>query len=1182
MTIYILLILAAVGTGMAISVYAFGTGGKRKRIFQDIYFSVEDNEGVGVVYTKNGEYAAILRMENPVDKYSADIDGYYEYTRLFTAIAQTLGEGYALHKQDIFVRKPFCDESESKREYLSESYFHYFNGREYTDSQTYLTVTQEAQKSRLFSFDGRKWRDFLVKIRKVQDQLKDAGVRAEFLTKEDASEYIDRYFAMDFTHKTLSMNNFKVDEECVRMGDRKCKIFSLVDVDSINLPSLVRPFANIEVNNTQMPVDVMAAIDQIPEARTVVYNQMIFIPNQKRELALLEKKKNRHASIPNPGNQMAVEDIKQVQEVMAREGKQLVYTHYNLVVCCDSDADLQKPTNHLENTFGRMGVHISKRAYNQLELFVNSFPGNCYGMSAEYDRFLTLGDAAACLMYKEKIQHSEDTPLKIYYTDRQGVPVAIDITGKEGKHKLTDNSNFFCLGPSGSGKSFHMDNDMSESVIDIFIDLYKKGVIYRGVRMVNWDSKAQTALSDEEVIYKETESTLYYIRYLIEGSNQFLEIATSRPETLLGDSAVCVNPNDQRYIHLRNKYVITPIIGRKIPIIFDDYVDSEFGSGVLKITPAHDINDYCIGLKYNLDIINILNNDGTVNELGGKFQGQDRFECRANILKELRELGLLVKEVPYINNIGYSERTNSIIEPKLSTQWFCKMNELAKPAINVVTNNQIKFYPDKYKNIYLHWMNNIKDWCISRQLWWGQRIPAYYIDNGEYVVAKDIEEAYIIFKQKYPDLSITDLKQDEDVLDTWFSSWLWPISSFGGIHDKNNEELKYYYPINVLVTAPDIIFFWVARMIMFGLYWKNEIPFEKVCFTGLVRDKSKRKMSKSLGNSPDPIDLINKYGADGVRVGMLLCAPAGTDIIFDEQQCLQGRNFVNKLWNAYKLINSWTVDNNLQQPTYSQQAIEWFTNLISYTQLEIEHNIENCRVSDALHNVYELIWDNFCPYYLEIIKPVDSKKIDKTTMESTNIIFSAILKFAHLFIPFVTEEIWARMKYNSSGLLATSKWDCNPIYDKYIIDQSEQLKCIISKIRKFRTDYKISHKESLKLIIRSNQRTFKIDIIKKMCNLSLVEYTDELVENSYSFIEYSSEFFITGYINRQNENLLDNIIDRIEYFKGFISKIEEKLKNDSFINKAPESIIKREKQKLEDSKSQLLLLQEKMRTITNE
>ena len=456
MTIYILLILSAIGTGMAISVYTFGTGGKRKRIFQDIYFSVEDNKGVGVVYTKNGEYAAILRMENPVDKYSADIDGYYEYTRLFTAIVQTLGEGYALHKQDIFVRKPFREENGGKREYLSESYFRYFDGREYTDSLTYLTVTQEAQKSRLFSFDNKRWRDFLVKIRKVQDQLKDTGVRAEFLTKEAACEYIDRYFAMDFTHKTLSMNNFKVDEECVRMGDQKCKIFSLVDVDSINLPGLVRPFANIEVNNTRMPVDLMAAIDQIPEARTVIYNQMIFIPNQKRELALLEKKKNRHASIPNPGNQMAVEDIKQVQEVMAREGKQLVYTHYNLVVCCNNDTDLQKPTNHLENTFGRMGIHISKRAYNQLELFVNSFPGNCYGMSAEYDRFLTLGDAATCLMYKEKIQHSEETPLKIYYTDRQGVPVAIDITGKEGKVKMTDNANFFCIGPSGSGKSFHM------------------------------------------------------------------------------------------------------------------------------------------------------------------------------------------------------------------------------------------------------------------------------------------------------------------------------------------------------------------------------------------------------------------------------------------------------------------------------------------------------------------------------------------------------------------------------------------------------------------------------------------------------------------------------------------------------------------------------------------------------
>ena len=458
MTLYIILLFITLCAGMALSVYAFGTGGKRKRIFQDIYFSVEETNGVGVLYTKTGEYSAILKIENPVQKYCANIDSYYEFTHLFTALAQTLGEGYALHKQDIFIRKQFENGKGDKHEFLSSAYFRYFKGRNYTDSVCYLTITQEAKKSRLFSFDNKKWRDFLVKIRKVHDQLHDAGVQAKFLNKAEANEYVDRYFAMNFKDRIVSMTNFKADDETVSMGDKRCKIYSLVDVDCAALPSLIRPYTNIEVNNTDMPVDLLAAIDSIPNAETVVYNQIVFLPNQKRELALLDKKKNRHASIPNPSNQMAVEDIKQVQEVMAREGKQLVYTHYNLVVCCDSDADLQKPTNHLENTFGRMGVHISKRAYNQLELFVNSFPGNCYGMSAEYDRFLTLGDAAACLMYKEKIQHSEDTPLKIYYTDRQGVPVAIDITGKEGKHKLTDNSNFFCLGPSGSGKSFHMNS----------------------------------------------------------------------------------------------------------------------------------------------------------------------------------------------------------------------------------------------------------------------------------------------------------------------------------------------------------------------------------------------------------------------------------------------------------------------------------------------------------------------------------------------------------------------------------------------------------------------------------------------------------------------------------------------------------------------------------------------------
>ena len=458
MVTYILLSFAALCLGMGISVKAFGTGGKRKRIFQDIYFSVEDTDGIGVLYTKTGEYSAILEMENPVQKHSANTDSYYDFTRLLAALAQTLGEGYALHKQDIFVRRKFEEESGKRHEFLTEAYFRYFKGRVYTDSMTYLTVTQEAKKSRLFSYDGKKWRDFLVKIRKVHDQLQDAGIRVRFLNKQEASRYVDRFFAMNFRDKVVSMSGFKVDDECISMGDRRCKVYSLVDVDCVNLPSVIRPYTNMEVNGAEMPVDLVSLVDHIPHAETVVYNQVVFIPGQKRELALLDKKKNRHTSIPNPNNQMAVEDIRRVQEVVARENKQLVYSHFNLVVAVSPDTDLQKCTNHLENSFGRLGIHISKRAYNQLELFVGSFPGNCYSLNEEYDRFLTLGDAAACLMYKEKAQRNEDTPLKIYYTDRQGVPVAIDITGKEGKEKLTDNSNFFCLGPSGSGKSFHMNS----------------------------------------------------------------------------------------------------------------------------------------------------------------------------------------------------------------------------------------------------------------------------------------------------------------------------------------------------------------------------------------------------------------------------------------------------------------------------------------------------------------------------------------------------------------------------------------------------------------------------------------------------------------------------------------------------------------------------------------------------
>ena len=482
MVLYVILFFVAICIGMAISVYAFGTGGKRKKIFQDIYFSVEDTDGIGVLYTKTGEYSAILRMENPVQKYSANIDSYYEFTNLFAAIAQTLGEGYALHKQDIFTRKQFKDESGKGHEFLSESYFRYFNGREYTDSMTYLTITQENKKSRLMSFDNKKWRDFLVKIRKVQDQLKDADIKSEFLNKQEASLYVDRFFAMNFRDKMVSMTGFKVDDEMIGMGDRRCKVYSLVDVDCANLPTQIRPFTNIEVNNTSMPVDLVALVDSIPGVESVVYNQIIFVPNQKRELALLDKKKNRHGSMPNPSNLIAVEDIKRVQEVIARENKQLVYTHYNLIVTVKPDTDIQKCTNHLENAFGRMGIHISKRAYNQLELFVNSFPGNCYGMNADYDRFFTLGDAATCLMYKEKIVHSEDTPFKVYYTDRQGVPVAIDISGKEGRNKLTDNSNFFVLGPSGSGKSFYVNSMVRQAhEQDTDIVLVDTGNSYEGL-----------------------------------------------------------------------------------------------------------------------------------------------------------------------------------------------------------------------------------------------------------------------------------------------------------------------------------------------------------------------------------------------------------------------------------------------------------------------------------------------------------------------------------------------------------------------------------------------------------------------------------------------------------------------------------------------------------------------------
>ena len=714
---------------------------------------------------------------------------------------------------------------------------------------------------------------------------------------------------------------------------------------------------------------------------------------------------------------------------------------------------------------------------------------------------------------------------------------------------------------------FTMDNDMSESVIDIFIDLYKKGVIYRGVRMVNWDSKAQTALSDEEVIYKETESTLYYIRYLIEGSNQFLEIATSRPETLLGDSAVCVNPNDQRYIHLRNKYVITPIIGRKIPIIFDDYVDSEFGSGVLKITPAHDINDYCIGLKYNLDIINILNNDGTVNELGGKFQGQDRFECRANILKELRELGLLVKEVPYINNIGYSERTNSIIEPKLSTQWFCKMNELAKPAINVVTNNQIKFYPDKYKNIYLHWMNNIKDWCISRQLWWGQRIPAYYIDNGEYVVAKDIEEAYIIFKQKYPDLSITDLKQDEDVLDTWFSSALWPFSTLGWPED--TEDLKRYFPTDVLVTAYDIIFFWVARMAFSSLKQMKTRPFKDCIIHGLIRDKEGRKMSKSLGNGIDPMDLIKNYGTDALRFYLTTASSMGTDIRFDTEKVSSNWNFINKLWNASRFVlmnieGFEKKDYNLDNLTIPDK---WILTKLNNTIKEVRKNFDKYEFNNAGSALYSFIWDDFCDWYIELSK----FNMNNTTKSVLLTVLTDILKMLHPMMPYVTEEIYSMLPVKEAESIMISKF---PKYNKkYIFDAErirlEKIMKDIVAIRNMKATNGITKDAFVKIEVEDDIKSIYTSQLK-IKDESLTAENKDMLASNYK----SSLIDITYYYEGSKEDSMKTI-EEIKKLEESIARRKKLLSNENYVNKAPKNIVDMDREKLKEEEERLAILKSK-------
>ena len=723
---------------------------------------------------------------------------------------------------------------------------------------------------------------------------------------------------------------------------------------------------------------------------------------------------------------------------------------------------------------------------------------------------------------------------------------------------------------------FTMDNDMSQSVIKVFVDLYDKGLIYRGIRMVNWDPEAQTALSDEEVIYKEVKSTLYYIKYNIKDSKQTIVVATTRPETILGDSAICVNPNDKRYASLKGKKAIIPLLDREVPIIFDNYVDMDFGTGVLKITPAHDINDYQIGDKHNLETIDILNDDGTLNDNAGLYVGKDRFVVRDEIAIDLESQGFLIKKEEYQNNIGFSERTNSVIEPKLSMQWFCKMKDFSKPALDHVMNNDVVFHPEKFKNTYRHWMENIKDWCVSRQLWWGQQIPAFYYDGNKFVVAETKEEAVLKLQKENPNITIDDLRQDEDVLDTWFSSWLWPISVFDGINNPNNEEVNYYYPTNDLVTAPEILFFWVARMIMAGYEYKGEMPFKNVYLTGIVRDKKGRKMSKSLGNSPDPIQLIEKYGADGVRVGMLLCSPAGNDLPFDETLCEQGRNFSNKIWNAFKLINSWS-SKDIVQPQSAIMAINWFDQKINKSILELNNSFSKYRISESLMIIYKLVWDDFCSYYLEIIKPSYQEPIDKKTYNATILFFEKILKLLHPFMPFISEELWHSIDDRKEDIIV-SDWPINNKYNQSLIEDFEIAMQVVSSIRNVRKQKNIPNRESISLTIKENQKINRIhdSIILKLSNISEINYTDSSLENSTSFLVGSNEYFIPlkSLINKDFE--LEKLTKELDYLIGFLNSVEKKLNNKNFMQNAPKNVIDIELKKQSDAKSKILVLEKQI------
>ena len=744
--------------------------------------------------------------------------------------------------------------------------------------------------------------------------------------------------------------------------------------------------------------------------------------------------------------------------------------------------------------------------------------------------------------------------------------------------------------------AFTMDEARSKSVIKVFVDLYNKGLIYRGVRMVNWDPKALTALSDEEVIYKEEHSKLYYLRYYVadddmsgetgaEGEivhrdaqgRRYAVVATTRPETIMGDTAMCINPADPKNQWLKGKKVIVPLVGRVIPVIEDSYVDIEFGTGCLKVTPAHDVNDYMLGEKYNLPSIDIFNDNGTLSEAAGLYVGMDRFDVRAQIEKDLDAAGLLEKVEAYTNKVGFSERTNVAIEPKLSMQWFLKMQHFADMALPPVMNDELKFYPAKYKNTYRNWLENIKDWCISRQLWWGHRIPAYYLPKGGFVVAETPEQALELAKEKTGDanLKMEDLRQEDDCLDTWFSSWLWPISLFDGINNPGNEEIKYYYPTADLVTGPDIIFFWVARMIMAGYEYMGDMPFRNVYFTGIVRDKIGRKMSKSLGNSPDPLELIEQFGADGVRMGMMLAAPAGNDILFDEALCEQGRNFNNKIWNAFRLVKGWQVA-DIEQPEYAKLATEWFDSMLAKTAEEVNDLFGKYRLSEALMAVYKLFWDEFSSWYLEMVKPAYGQPIDKVTYEKTLAFFETLLKLLHPFMPFITEELWQHIYDRQPGeSIMTQTLVKDMPYNEALIAQFEAVKEVISGIRTIRLQKNIAQKEALALEVTGENPVAGFgSVIAKLCNLSEIKQVETKSEGAAAFMVGTTEYAVPlgNLINVEEE--LKKLEADLKYQEGFLQSVMKKLGNEKFVSKAPANVIEMERKKQADAETKIAALKE--------